>query len=52
MLASVEETVVEANGGLLFALLDIRRPGNAAIGETTPWQVKSAKAAKANSCPE
>lgn len=28
MLASVEQTVVEANGGLLFALLDIERPPN------------------------
>lgn len=26
LLASVEQTVVEANGGLLFALLSIKRP--------------------------
>ena len=26
VLASVEETVVQANGGLLFALLEIKRP--------------------------
>lgn len=52
MLASVEQTVVEANGGLLFALLDIKGPRHAAIGEAAPTQVESARAVQPNPRPE